>query len=191
MQDSHRGGRPKQIDRQQVSLLALELFERDGYARVTMNDIAAAAVVSRRTLFREFPSKSDLVWDGLNEVVEAIRARMKTVRRGASLAEQIEEIFVPSLRLTSEQPAAELARRRLRIIAANTELLHHQTLDELREVVASTVAVSGALGDRPATLVADALVAVGFSATLWWATHEGQTTLVEAFHMALDALRVV
>lgn len=189
MQATLRGGRPKQIDRQRVSVLALELFERDGFERVTMNDVAAAAAVSRRTLFREFPSKSDLVWDGLDEVVEAIRARTVVARHDASLAEQIEEIFVPTLRLTEEQPAADLARRRLRVIAANPELLHHQTLDELRKVVTATIAASGTLGDRPATLIADAIVAVGFSATLWWATHEGQKTLVEAFHMALSALR--
>lgn len=188
MQTSSRGGRPKQIDRRRVSALALELFERDGFDRVTMNDIAKAASVSRRTLFREFPSKADLVWDGLDEIVAAERAQIAVARPNATLRELIEEIVAPSLRAAQKPPTGDLARRRLRIIAANPELLHHQTLNELRAVITAIVATSDALGDRPAELVADAIVAVGFSASLWWAAQDGKTTLLEAFHIALGAL---
>lgn len=188
MQTSSRGGRPKQIDRQRVSALALDLFERDGFDRVTMNEIAKAASVSRRTLFREFPSKVDLVWDGLDEIVEATRAQITVPRPNATLRELIEEIVAPSLLVVQKQSIGDLARRRLQIIAANPELLHHQTLNELRAAITAIVATSGALGDRPAALVADTIVAVGFSAALWWAAEGGQTTLIEAFHMALGVL---
>ncbi len=188
MQASSRGGRPKQIDRRRVSALALELFERDGFDRVTMNDIAKAAAVSRRTLFREFPSKADLVWDGLDEIVAAERAQIAIARPNATLHELIEEIVASSLQAAEKLPTIDLARRRLRVIAANPELLHHQTLNELRAVITAIVATSEVLGDRPAALVADIIVAVGFSASLWWAAQGGQTTLFEAFHLALSAL---
>ena len=39
-----------------------ELFVRQGYDATTMDDVADAAVVSRRTLFRYFPTKEDLVF---------------------------------------------------------------------------------------------------------------------------------
>ena len=51
---------------------AHELFVRQGYDATTMDDIADAAVVSRRTLFRYFPTKEDLVFsdeDGMLGVV--------------------------------------------------------------------------------------------------------------------------
>ena len=188
MQTSLRSGRRKQIDRRRVSALALELFERDGFDQVTMSEIARAASVSRRTLFREFPSKADLVWDGLDEIVAAERARIAVARPDATLRELIEEIVAPSLQAAQSPPEGDLARRRLRIIAAHPELLHHQTLNELRAAITALVATSDALGGRPAALVADAIVAIGFSASLWWAAQGGQTTLLEAFHIALGAL---
>ena len=57
---------------------AHELFARQGYDATTMDDVADAAVVSRRTLFRYFPTKEDLVFsdeDGmLGVVLDALAA---------------------------------------------------------------------------------------------------------------------
>jgi AcrR family transcriptional regulator len=42
-------------------MLAQDLFVAQGYDETTIDDIAAAAGLSRRTLFRYFASKEDLV----------------------------------------------------------------------------------------------------------------------------------
>ena len=42
---------------------AVALFVEQGYADTTMDDVAAAAGVSRRTAYRHFPSKDDLVFE--------------------------------------------------------------------------------------------------------------------------------
>ncbi|GLW27792.1 TetR/AcrR family transcriptional regulator [Actinoplanes regularis] len=44
-----------------VSETAIRMFLKDGFDRVSVNDIAAAAEISKPTLFRYFPSKEDLV----------------------------------------------------------------------------------------------------------------------------------
>jgi Transcriptional regulator len=60
-----RRGRPADVDPDRVALLALRHFAEHGYETTTMDDIAALAGIGRRTLFRYFPSKPDLVWGGL------------------------------------------------------------------------------------------------------------------------------
>jgi AcrR family transcriptional regulator len=159
-----------------------------------MNEIASATAVSRRTLFREFPSKADLVWYGLDQFVEAVRVWNATPRvSGASptLRQYIEELAMPALRAAEEPPLAALTRRRLRLIAANPGLLHHQTLLELRAELTTAIAASVAFTGQPAALVADVFVAIGFSSALWWATTDEQTTLIEAFRTSLNALQEI
>ncbi|WP_328362843.1 TetR/AcrR family transcriptional regulator [Streptomyces sp. NBC_00457] len=55
---------------------ALELFAAKGYDDTTLDEIAAAAGVSKRTLFNYFRSKEDLALNGLAEQGELIAARL-------------------------------------------------------------------------------------------------------------------
>ena len=57
-----------------IAQVALRLFEQKGFEAVTMEDVAKAASVSRRTLFRHFPSKADLVWAGTDEVLGVLKS---------------------------------------------------------------------------------------------------------------------
>jgi AcrR family transcriptional regulator len=177
------------VDHLQLSLVALRLFERRGYERVTMDEIARAASVSRRTLFRAFPSKADLVWDGLDQVLAS--AKVEARRRGRTgppLPVLVEEVFSATLHQLDDPTVARLARRRLRLIAGAPGLLDHQTLRDLQHVVVRMVARRAARGGPPPALVARALVAVGFASVLWWAEQGGGLTAAEALHGAFVAL---
>ncbi|AXG76405.1 TetR family transcriptional regulator [Streptomyces paludis] len=65
--------------RAQLAQVAFELFRRDGFDRVTINDVAGAAGVSRNTFLRYFETKEDAVlaaFDARGErVAETVRAR--------------------------------------------------------------------------------------------------------------------
>ncbi|MFE3609096.1 TetR/AcrR family transcriptional regulator [Streptomyces goshikiensis] len=65
--------------RQQLAGTALELFLERGFDAVSVADVAAAAEVSKPTLFRYFPSKEDLVLDRFadhqDEVARIVRDR--------------------------------------------------------------------------------------------------------------------
>ena len=56
-------------------------FEERGFEMTTMDDIAAAVGVGRRTLFRYYPSKNDILWgqfdDSLVESIETVTIRAK------------------------------------------------------------------------------------------------------------------
>lgn len=54
---------------------ALEQFAAKGYDNTTVEEVAAAAGVSRRTLFNYFRSKEDLALSGLSEQGELIAGR--------------------------------------------------------------------------------------------------------------------
>ncbi|MFF2776026.1 TetR/AcrR family transcriptional regulator [Streptomyces sp. NPDC058052] len=55
--------RKKVRTREAIADAAVSLFLERGFDRVSVNDIAAAAEVSKPTLFRYFPAKEDLVLD--------------------------------------------------------------------------------------------------------------------------------
>ncbi|MFC1229372.1 MULTISPECIES: mycofactocin system transcriptional regulator [Streptomyces] len=57
-----RAGRPRATSRDALEQLGFELFARQGFDRTTVDDIATAAGIGRRTFFRYFASKNDLVW---------------------------------------------------------------------------------------------------------------------------------
>jgi mycofactocin system transcriptional regulator len=55
-------GRPRVTSRAAMERLAFELFARKGFDETTVDEISAAAGIGRRTFFRYFASKNDLVW---------------------------------------------------------------------------------------------------------------------------------
>jgi AcrR family transcriptional regulator len=96
--------RKKAKTRASIQKHALRLFQRQGYAETTMEQIAEAAEVSPTTVYRYFPTKPDLViYDDLDEPMmaalrdqpagmsslEAIRQAITTVF-GGSLGQQLE-----------------------------------------------------------------------------------------------------
>jgi AcrR family transcriptional regulator len=71
---SRRGGRPPIADTDKVAEIALALFVERGFDNVTMDDIAAAAKISRTTLWRLFPNKAEAFWGGsLDSLFEEFR----------------------------------------------------------------------------------------------------------------------
>ena len=55
--------RRREQTRAEIADVAVALFLERGFAETTMDDVAEAAGVSRRTAYRHFPSKDDLVFE--------------------------------------------------------------------------------------------------------------------------------
>jgi AcrR family transcriptional regulator len=66
--------------RSRLALAALDLFERQGFDETTVDEIAAAVGVNRRTFFRYFQAKEDAVFSDAPELVRIL---------GVNLAEGI------------------------------------------------------------------------------------------------------
>lgn len=64
----------RDIRRAQILEVAQDLFARQGYHHVSMDDIADHAEVSKPVLYRHFPSKLDLYLDVVDHRAEALLA---------------------------------------------------------------------------------------------------------------------
>ncbi|RLK49354.1 TetR family transcriptional regulator [Microbacterium telephonicum] len=65
-------GRPRASSRETLAEAASELFLERGFAATSVADITTRAGVSRSSFFNYFASKSDILWAGLDERIEAL-----------------------------------------------------------------------------------------------------------------------
>jgi len=84
-----RRGRPPGTSARDLELVALDLFTRRGFDETTVEQIAAAAGVSRRTFFRYFESKSDVLWHSFDAEVARLRAAFAAVPEEVGLLDGI------------------------------------------------------------------------------------------------------
>lgn len=74
-----------------IEQVAFDLFEREGFDATTMDDIATAVGVSRRTLFRYYPSKNDILWGQFDDSLRALAATLAAFPDDLPVADAIRE----------------------------------------------------------------------------------------------------
>lgn len=103
-----RRGRPPGTSARELELVALRLFSERGFDETTVDDIASGAGVSRRTFFRYFDSKANVLWSEFDTEVGIIRDLlsgmpdelpvMQAVCRAVTAANHYRAEDVPELR---------------------------------------------------------------------------------------------
>ncbi len=121
-----RAGRKPVTSRAELEHVAFDLFDRQGFERTTVDDIARAAGIGRRTFFRYFPSKNDVPWGDFETELERMRLRLKTLPPQIPLMEAIRVAIVDFNTFAPEQVG--LHRRRMRLILQTPALQAHSTL---------------------------------------------------------------
>lgn len=160
-------GRPVEIDPDRLERVAIGLFEDRGYDAVSAAEIAEAAGVSRRSLFRYFPTKSDLVWGRVSEATDVLSAALAKQR---DPDDPRRAVRVALCETADQIPDLELARRRMRIIATNPELIASGT-GQLHEqsVIILSYLLDHDVDDLEARVLGDALSLSSFNGYLHWA----------------------
>ena len=91
---------------------ALDLFARQGYDDTTVDEIAAAVGISRRTFFRYYESKPDVVWGEFDAELGRLRDRLAE----APADEPMMDVLRRSVIATNRFGAGELDELRIRMV---------------------------------------------------------------------------
>ena len=171
--------------------MALALFVVRGFDATTMDDIAAALGVGRRTLFRYYPSKNDLVWGEFNEVLDRLRIELRSVDQDRPTFEVIREAAVLSNTYPNEM--LDELHMRLRLIQSVPALQAHSMLRyaEWRQVIAEYVAerLGCAADDFIPVAAGYAASAASTAAFSRWVAHRDENilTLIDRSYELLSA----
>lgn len=173
---SRRSGRRPVTSRVEIEHIALDLFTRRGFERTTVDDIAAAAGIGRRTVFRYYASKNDIPWGAFDEQLDRMRATFAALPPDVPVMDGVRAAVLDFNEVhPDEQP---WHRSRLRLILGTPALQAHSTLRYAawRRVVADYVAAR--LGVSPDDLVPQtvghASLGVALAAYERWLGHDGE-----------------
>jgi AcrR family transcriptional regulator len=164
-----------------VQSTAMDMFERDGYEKSTIEDVAAACGVSASTIYRHFTTKENVVlWDERDSVIDDELGRLL-----GSLPpiQAFRDAVVAAL---ADREDVELFRRRLRLIYSQPSiwsvaaLQDRQNRSELARAFALT-AGRNAPSLRDESLAAVCLVALDIALERWQGGREREplATLID------------
>lgn len=109
---------------------ALELTRDRGFDGWTMDDLAAAAAVSRRTVFNYFDGKADVVLGPKQELSEEARARFVAGGPTGRLFDDLVQIAKDVLQETGLDLDLELLRRHVERTDARVVAIRHERFEE-------------------------------------------------------------
>jgi AcrR family transcriptional regulator len=169
---------------------AFDLFEERGYDSTTVTEIAARAGLTKRTFFRHFADKREVLFSGFGHLQEVMVAAVAAAPASATPLEVMGEALDAAGDFFGEGP--ELARRRRRIVVANPELQERELikLAALAGALAQALRTRG-IGGPTALLTAEAGVTVLRVALERWTDEHGEDDLRLLVRASLDELRAV
>ena len=168
-------GRRRATSRAELEQAAFVLFAAQGFDATTVDEIAAAAGIGRRTFFRYFPSKNDIPWGAFEHELERMRVRLKACPPEVPLMDAIRVALIDFNRVAPAQ--VPLHRRRMELILRVPTLLAHSTLrfTAWREVVAEFAAerTGRRADDLAPQAIAHAVLGVAIAAYEHWLDDPG------------------
>ncbi|WP_409410494.1 TetR/AcrR family transcriptional regulator [Bradyrhizobium sp. AUGA SZCCT0160] len=102
--------RKRQQTRERLTRAAMMLFLERGFDATTLDDIAAAADVSRRSFFHYFASKEDVVFAWQEEIMTALIAAVAARPAGENMLTAAENAIAAMVRQLDPSEAIAMAR---------------------------------------------------------------------------------
>jgi AcrR family transcriptional regulator len=169
---------------------AIELFEAQGYEATTVAEIAERAGLTKRTFFRYFTDKREVLFSGTGELQHLWLEGVAGAPDDASPLEAVAAGFDPVAEMFAE--LHPYARIRTGIIASHHELQERELikLQTLAGAIASALIERG-VAPNVAILAAQAGVTVFHVAFAQWIGQDDPTAFRRLMEESLDDLRLV
>jgi len=195
-QSAPRLGRRPSTTQDHIADVALDLFAARGFDEVSVDDVAAAAGIARRTLFRYYGSKNAIPWGDFDAHLDHMRELLDGVDPKIGIVEALRAALLAFNRFDEAETARH--RQRMRVILQTDALQAHSMTMYAgwRAVIAEFVAHR--LGVKAADLVpqtvAWTMLGVALSAYEQWLADESVSlaqSLAGAFDTVSDGLRAL
>ena len=189
MSPQSRVGRRRSTTPEHITDVALELFTARGFAEVSVDDVAQAAGIARRTLFRYYASKNAILWGDFAAHLAHLQELLDNVDPQVATGEALRAALLTFN--TFDECETVRHRQRMRVILETAELQAYSMTMYAgwRDVMAGFIAVR--LGvkttDPLPQTVAWTMLGVALSAYEQWLSDES-VTLPEALGNAFDVV---
>src|SRR5437764_10360812 len=147
--------RKKQRTRQLIAETARRLFKERGFDGVTVDDVARAADVARKTVFNYFPTKEDLFYSGFEAFQERLLSAVRHREPGESMVGAFSRSLVESrgLMTADDSGAIERLYEVNRLIADSPALLARERQIYAGYTDALAALIVEEIGARPESVV--------------------------------------
>jgi TetR/AcrR family transcriptional regulator, regulator of mycofactocin system len=185
----HRLGRRRSTTWDHLSNVAIDLFSARGFDEVSVDDVAQAAGIARRTLFRYYPSKNALPWGDFDAHLERMRDQLSELDPGVPIRDALRTALLAFNTFDEAETARHRQRMRVILQTAALQAYSMTMYAGWRAVVAAFVArrLGGKAGDLVPQTVAWTMLGVALSAYEHWLADES-VSLTEALGDAFDTV---
>lgn len=137
---------------------ALTLYDEQGFDKTTVEEIAERAGLTKRTFFRHFADKREVLFGGDDNVEEIVVAAIRAAPASAGPLDAV-GLGLDALAIEIDEQG-ELAARRIRVVRRTPELFERQSIKfaSLVEAIARTLRARG-VADPTAILAAESGIA--------------------------------
>lgn len=154
----------------EIEQAALRVFEDRGFDSTTIEEIAAAAGISRRTFFRYFSSKNDILFAGFSELLVELEEWLAAADADRPMLDVLADATIRFNRIHSDGTAAHRERMELILhtpaLRANASLRHAEWGAVIARFAAARLGV--AEDDLAAQVVGHAALGAGNAAYERW-----------------------
>lgn len=106
-------GRPPVTTHDELCQIGLHLFVTQGFDNTSVDDISAQAGISRRTFFRYYESKADVVWGNFDDALSGLEANLHAVPSSVPMMDALRQAVVAFNDLPADQVIPHRARMQL------------------------------------------------------------------------------